>query len=131
MSSKVQTLDGIAIGISFLCVLHCALLPIALTVLPALTGTLFADESFHQALVVGIVPTSAIALLMGCRKHGHWTVLSWGLAGLTCLLLALWVGHDIFGEFGEKGLTLLGSFLVAIGHLKNFRSCRAEQCQKA
>lgn len=129
MTSKVQTLDGIAIGISLLCVIHCALLPLAFTILPALAGSMFADESFHLILVVGILPTSILALAMGCGKHGRWHVLSWGLAGIACLLLALAVGHDLLGEYGEKGLTLLGSALVAMGHIKNFRLCRAQQCQ--
>lgn len=128
MNSKVQTLDKMAIGISMLCAVHCALLPIAMTMLPALAGTMLADESFHLILVLGILPTSAYALVMGCRKHGQWKVLSWGLAGLTSLVLALIIGHDLLGEFGEKGLTLLGSSLVAFGHILNFRLCRTAQC---
>ncbi|WP_318837997.1 MerC domain-containing protein [Neiella holothuriorum] len=128
MTTKVQTLDSVAIGISLLCVVHCALLPVAMVLLPAIAGTLLADESFHLILVVGILPTSALALVVGCRKHGHWAVLSWGFAGLSCLLLALAVGHDWFGEHGEKAMTLLGSVLVAVGHMKNFRLCRSKQC---
>ncbi|GGA83639.1 hypothetical protein GCM10011369_27070 [Neiella marina] len=128
MTSRAQTFDGIAIGISLLCAIHCAALPIAMALLPALAGTMLADESFHLILVVGILPTSAYALVMGCRKHGHWQVLSWGLSGLALLILALAIGHDLLGEYGEKGMTLLGSSLVAIGHIKNYRLCRSKAC---
>ncbi|GAA5219011.1 MerC domain-containing protein [Corallincola platygyrae] len=129
MNVKTQTLDRFAIGVSLLCAIHCALLPVAIAMIPAMAGTMFADESFHMILVGVVLPTSALALLFGCRKHGHWRVLGWGAAGLLSLVLALVIGHDVFGEFGEKGMTLLGSAMVAYGHIQNFRFCRVDKCQ--
>jgi hypothetical protein len=40
------------------------------------------------------------------------------------MLMAVFFGHDIAGESGEKILTLLGAILVVIAHWGNFRRCQ-------
>ncbi|RCU50071.1 MerC domain-containing protein [Corallincola luteus] len=121
-------MDMLAIGISTACAVHCILLPMLVVALPALAGSALMDEKFHLILLLGIVPTSVIALFMGCRKHRHWHLFGWGVAGLLTLILAALFGHHLLGELGEKVLTLGGSLLIAIGHIKNFRYCKAGRC---
>ena len=119
--------DKTAISLSVLCSIHCLLLPLAIVLLPALAGMPFADEHFHMWMVFAVIPTSIFALTLGCRKHQRYHVVAWGGIGVATLVLAVIVGHDL-GESWEKGLTLLGSILVATGHILNHRLCKQHEC---
>ena len=124
----VSALDRTAIGLSVLCLLHCLALPLALIAGSSFTALWFADERFHQLLVFLVLPTSIVALMLGCKKHKTWTVLAWGLCGVGVLAAAALFGHDLVGEPGEKILTVIGSILVVVGHVFNFRLCRSDIC---
>ena len=120
--------DKVAIGLSLVCTLHCLLLPVAVVMLPALTASAFGDEGFHQWLLLAVLPTSLIALTMGCRKHRHLSVIAIGLPGLLVLFLAAFFGHDLLTEAGEKIASLLGTSLIAFGHLRNHALCKRFRC---
>jgi hypothetical protein len=120
-------LDKVAIGFSAICALHCILLPVALIFLPALSTTFLGSEDFHKALLYFVVPSSAIALFLGCKMHGKNHVYVYGAVGIGALLIASFFGHDLFGESGEKLLTLLGAGIVSLGHIRNQKLC-AECC---
>lgn len=133
-SAKAQKssffLDGAAIGLSALCAIHCLMLPVALTLLPVIATLPLGDESFHKALLLLVIPASAVGLSLGCKKHQHWLVMFWGVSGLVVMSLAAMFGHDLLGEAFEKGATLFGALLVAGSHLANFRRCRALDCEQ-
>lgn len=120
-------LDKVAIGFSAICALHCILLPVALIFLPALSTTFLGSEDFHKALLYFVVPSSAIALFLGCKMHGKNHVYVYGAVGIGALLIASFFGHDLFGESGEKLLTLIGAGIISLGHIKNQKLC-AECC---
>ena len=124
----VSALDRTAIGLSVLCVLHCLALPLALVAGSSFTALWFADELFHQLLVFLVLPTSIVALMLGCKKHKTWSVLPWGFSGVCVLAIAALFAHDLVGESGEKILTVIGSILVVVGHVLNFRLCRSDVC---
>lgn len=117
--------DKAAVSLSLLCALHCLLMPIAVALLPSVSALGLNDESFHRWMVFAVVPISAFALTLGCRRHRRWSVLGIGLAGLLLLGAAVYWGHDVLGEPGERGVTLLGALLIAASHVQNFRLCRA------
>jgi hypothetical protein len=122
----VQRLDRWALLFSGLCLIHCLALPLTLTLLPVVGGTALGDHRFHQWLLAVILPTSAVALTMGCRRHGAWSVLTIGVVGLVLLAIAA-LGHDGLKLSGEqtRWMTIAGGLIVATGHLLNFRRCRA------
>jgi prepilin signal peptidase PulO-like enzyme (type II secretory pathway) len=122
-------LDKSAISLSMVCVLHCIALPFLVIMVPQLTAYWFAGEDFHLMLIYLVLPTSIVAIGLGCRRHRSYRVMSWGLGGLTILVFAALYGHDVFGETAEKLLTLLGGLLVMIAHLINFRLCRRRDCE--
>lgn len=124
-------MDRSAIGFSVACALHCLCTPFVLIMLPALVTTPLADEIFHQALIVFVLPMSILALLFACRKHQRWSVLIIGMIGLAILTgTALW-GHDILGESGERVATLVGAFVVTFAHVRNAKFCTVMSCHKA
>ncbi len=130
MRTAQGTMDHTAIALSFLCIAHCLFVPIAAALAPALLVIPLADEVFHQALIVGVLPVSILAIAMGCRKHRNWAVVLWCAVGLAVLLLTAAFGHDLLGEVGEKLATLLGASLIAFGHHRNYRLCQAAQCRR-
>jgi len=118
-------LDRAAISLSLLCIVHCLALPVLLVLMPTLATLSIADEHFHVVLLFLILPTSFAALFMGYRRHRRLAAMTWGLAGVGVLLGAALFGHDVLGGAGEKALTVVGSLLVTVGHVLNFRRCRS------
>ena len=128
MTAVISLLDRSAIGLSFLCVLHCLAVPLTLILMPSLAALPIADERVHLLLVLLVLPTSTVALTLGCRQHGLKHILAWGLTGIAILVLAAVLGEGFLGEYGEKILTVVGSVLVAVGHILNFKCCRNASC---
>ncbi len=122
------SIDKAAIGLSLVCAVHCLLLPVALVILPTLTASTFGDERFHQWMLMAVLPTSLLALTMGCRRHRNTSVMAMGLPGLAILTLAAFLGHDWLGESGEKIASLLGASLIALGHFRNHSLCKKIHC---
>ncbi len=119
--------DKTAIGLSAACTAHCLLLPLALTWLPTSAALTLQDEAFHWSMVLLVIPISLFALRVGCKEHQHNRVLILGLIGILLLISAVLFGHDLVGELGEKLITVLGSALIAVGHIWNFKLCQAHE----
>jgi len=90
-------------------------------VLPTATIVIaLSNEFVHKAILVSVVPVSLAALYFGYRKHGSKNLVAIGLAGLLLLLSAIFA-HDLLGHTGEIVLTVLGSILLVLGHLRNYK----------
>jgi len=85
-ASVIAWLDRTAIGASFLCLIHCAGLPLLLAALPALSRAIAIPESFHLWMLAFAIPTSAIALVAALRRHGRSETLLLGVTGLALML---------------------------------------------
>ena len=114
----VSWFDGLAVGASVLCLIHCLALPIVIAALPALAARLDLGEGFHLGVLAFALPVSAVALGEGWRRHRGLTPLFVGAAGLTFLAAGLafeeWVAV-------ETGVTVAGSLLLAGAHVANWR----------
>lgn len=91
---------------------------------------MFGQESFHVLLLWLVIPSSLVALTMGCRMHKDMLVAILGFAGLIALVAAAALGHDTLGESGERIMTLLGAGAIAAGHIRNFVLCRRGRCDQ-
>lgn len=121
-------MDKAAVGLSLMCVAHCLLTPIAIVMLPALGATFLEDERFHYAILFLVLPTSLLALAIGCRKHRRIEIVLIGLTGLALLFSVLIIGEDSLGEFGEKATTVFGTLIIAFAHVRNFLLCQRGDC---
>ena len=124
-----STLDRLAIGAAALCAAHCLLTPVLIVLVPVLASTLVADENFHKLMLIGVLPTSILALGVGCRRHGSRSVLTLGITGLAILICAALWGHDLLGEVGERLATLAGGLIMSVAHYRNYRLCRRTGCE--
>ena len=120
--------DKFAMGLSLACVLHCFFVPSFLILTSGMLSVSFDNEFVHKLLVLVAVPISSFALIKGYKYHKTFSFISYGILGLVALILAVVLGESILGEFGEKGLTLLGSILVAYSHFKNYKMCIKLDC---
>ena len=120
--------DKFAMGLSLACVLHCFFVPSFLILTSGMLSVSFDNEFVHKLLVLVAVPISSFALIKGYKYHKTFSFISFGILGLVALILAVLLGESNLGELGEKGLTLLGSILVAYSHFKNYKLCIELDC---
>ena len=120
--------DRIAMGLSLVCVLHCFLAPSLIVLSYGVLSFNIESELIHYLIIMLTVPISIFALTLGYKNHKSVSIFIAGVIGLLVLILAIIVGEAIFGDFGEKGLTLVGSTIVAYAHYSNYRTCQKLDC---
>jgi hypothetical protein len=123
-----RVLDRLAILLSSICAVHCLLLPVALTLLPIMQGSVLDEASFHVLFLFLVVPTSVIALSVGCRTHKNLQTAALGTVGLAILVVTAFWGHDLVGYNGERVMATVGGAILAASHILNYKLCRADSC---
>ncbi|AKM06552.1 MerC domain-containing protein [Pelagerythrobacter marensis] len=121
ISRRQRLLDGLAIGASAVCLVHCLLLPALLVLLPTLGAWLAFPESFHVWALAFAFPASVFALAGGYRRHRRTRPVAIALVGLALLALGAFIAPD---ELIETVLTVPGAIALAIGHALNWRMAR-------
>ncbi|MEX0940974.1 MAG: MerC domain-containing protein [Pseudomonadales bacterium] len=121
-------LDGFAVILSGTCMLHCLALPLMVTLFPIVQGSLLDEKFFHLIMLFLILPTSMLALTIGCRKHKDAVTIALGGTGLLILTLTALFGHVWFGFTGERIITSIGGVILASAHIRNFLKCRQVDC---
>lgn len=127
MRELSQKLDSLAVAFSAICLVHCLLLPVALTLLPVF-GVVLSHGAFHQLMLIVVLPVSVIALGIGCRRHRSGSVAVLGGLGLGLLIFAALALHTLWGQHLERNITIAGGLILAIAHVQNFLYCRRADC---
>ena len=123
-----KIIDNLGITISSICAVHCVILPMIFLIAPY---SFLASHEFHEALIYFILPCAFIAFVLGCRRHKDIKVAAMGTLGIILLGSALLM-HDIFHsdqhseEFTTVLITVLGSILLVLSHLRNRKLCMQE-----
>ncbi|MCH2175006.1 MAG: MerC domain-containing protein [Lentisphaeria bacterium] len=139
-----KLLDIFAVSMSLLCAIHCLITPILVGLLPLLATTIWIHQEFHLWMLSLVVPTTALSVFMGCRKHKDRYVAALGILGLLALIsIALYEVFNAAGdthicpscagqqsiEFGPVlWVNLIGGVLLASSHIRNFLLCRKSKC---
>ena len=115
-------LDVIGIGASLLCAIHCALLPVLITLLPLLGFQLLENEKLEYGLMACTLLTGCLALFRGYRyRHRQLLPLLLFLAGFAGLLL----GHYAMPPVWQQPVVITaGALLIIIAHIWNLHKCR-------
>jgi len=123
------TLDKIAVFLSGVCILHCLITPVLITLLPIITlSAVTEDLLFHQLMLWLVLPTSCMALFLGCRKHRSLMIALTGILGMLMLVAIAFFGHQLFAGWGEKLATSIAGLVLASSHVLNFRACQEITC---
>lgn len=116
---RQRLFDSLAISASTVCLVHCLVLPLLLVLVPTLAAFLTIPESFHLWALAFAVPTSLLALGLGYRRHHQAAPGLIALAGLGFLAAGVFLAPS---EILEMLITVLGSTLLSVGHVLNWRS---------
>lgn len=119
-----SVLDSVAVGLSGLCLVHCLALPLLIALFPLLGASLIDHETFHQLILIAVIPTTAISLGAGYRRHRHAPVAVLGIIGVAALVFAAFALHTLHAHYLETWVTVAGGLTIASAHVGNFRRCR-------
>lgn len=108
-SARVALIDGSAIMLSTLCLVHCLLLPILAATLPV-AGVWAEAEWLHRLFVVAALPFALLAL--SAKRVG---ILASALIVTGFAILAAGAFVEALHDY-EVTLTVIGALLLACGH---------------
>lgn len=122
--SALQRADRVGFAASFLCAVHCALLPVALALLPAFGLNVGGWVDIDQAFVVFATLLGVTTLTLGWRRHRAYRAWALLLPGLALV----WAGS--FTPLHDHSIThvvvmVTGGLMLAGAHLLNLRLTHA------
>lgn len=120
--------DRVGFGASFLCAVHCALLPVLLALAPALGLKFGGWIDFDQAFVIFATLLGATTMSLGYRRHRAfhaWVLLLPGLALVWAASFTELHNHTALHLL----LMVVGGTLLALAHLLNLRLTHAAGTQ--
>jgi hypothetical protein len=123
--------DQIGIWTSALCVIHCLLTPVLLSISAVSVHFLPSEERTHRTLAVAIAALGAIALLKGYRKHRSSRILSLMVVGLTFIFGGAWWGDHLPSHAAEIFVNVIGSGFMISAHRMNHTFCRDCSCSRS
>ncbi len=112
-------LDGAAVALSALCLVHCLALPLVVAGVPFLAQ--FSEGHLHAQVLVVVLPLSVIALALGFRRHRDLRIIAAGALGMVLLATGATFAHTQLGLTADRAFTMTGSLILAITHWKNGR----------
>lgn len=118
-----QVADRIGAAASFLCAIHCALLPFVLAVLPLVGLEFLADHRFERGFVMFACALAMVALVRGFRRHQQPLPLLLATPGLALLLIGVTFAES-YSIVLHSVLVTCGGLLLAAAHFVNLRRDR-------
>ncbi len=116
-ASMRDLFDRLAIGLSALCLVHCAA-SVMLVALLATAGGFLLHPAIHEIGLGFAILLAVLGLGRGFVQHRRPVPMILGTAGIALMSIALFVPHGLV----EAGYTTLGVGCVAIAHLLNRRA---------
>lgn len=117
MPKPSNWLDGAAVALSALCLIHCLALPLIVAGVPFLAQ--FAEGHLHAQMLVIVLPLSIVALALGFRRHRSLRIVAAGVVGMTALVIGATVAHTYLGLMADRLFTIVGALVLATAHFFN------------
>ncbi|MEM9738791.1 MAG: MerC domain-containing protein [Pseudomonadota bacterium] len=109
---QTARIDVTAISVSGLCIIHCLALPVLVSTLPIL-GPVAEAEWLHRALVLLVLPVSALAFVRATPGSQRMTFGAMAIIGVGLLLAGAFV--EPFHDY-ETVLTVAGAIILSAAH---------------
>ena len=116
-----RLLDRIGATGSIVCAIHCALLPIAIAVLPSIGIAVWLGDGFEQAFVLFATLLGLFSVVWGYRRHGAIRALGLLLPGLAVLWAGVLYAPLHHALVPHAVAMTLGGTLVGLAHVANLR----------
>lgn len=117
--------DKLGISVSGICLVHCLLLPVVISILPIWTSAQQVHGWLHPVFAVLLIPTTILALVIGYKRHRSRRVVALMAVGLLLVVVAAIPAFHNPGIVFETVLTMSGSAFLIAGHLLNWRLSKA------
>lgn len=121
-STNPERVDLGGMGLSFLCLLHCATPPLLIALAPSFAFDAEALEFMHPYFLALAVPIALIAFWRGMRMHKKVAPGFIATMGLLALGGALFIEEP---HWLETGMTMAACALIIFAHAANIRFCKA------
>jgi hypothetical protein len=115
LKTNNNKLDKIGICVSILCAVHCALLPLVITLLPLIGFKFLANEHFEVAIIAISLFIGYTSLRGSYRKHYNIRP----LIIITQGFLVIFIGKILVSPHYEWLFLTAGGLLIATAHLYN------------
>lgn len=122
--------DQIGIWASGLCVVHCLLMPVVLSLSAVSAHFLPSEERTHRVLAISIACIGALALVKGYRRHKKRRIPLLMAIGLAFIFGGAWYGDHLPSHAAEVAITLIGSGFMIAAHRMNHTFCRECSCSR-
>ncbi|GAB3039662.1 MULTISPECIES: MerC domain-containing protein [Oleiagrimonas] len=113
--------DRLGATASFLCAVHCALLPFVIALLPLVGLEFLADHAFERGFVLFAAALATTTLVTGNRKHRQRLPMVLAVPGLILLVLGVTVVDLSAHTTLHSIMVTCGGLLVASAHVVNLR----------
>lgn len=110
--------DRVGATASFLCAIHCVMLPFVLAALPLLGLGFLADHRFERIFVACAATLASITILTAYRRHRKRHALFLMVPGIALMLSGILIDIE-HHEWLHTGLVVSGGVLVASAHIIN------------
>ncbi|OKS87345.1 MerC domain-containing protein [Mucilaginibacter polytrichastri] len=110
-------MDVAGICVSILCAIHCALLPLVITLLPLIGLGFLANNYFEALIIAASLLIGYTSLTTSQRKHKQ----IWPLVILTTGFMVIFIGKMLINPYYEWLFLPAGGLLIASAHLYNSR----------
>jgi len=118
-SAMKKLWDKWGIALSAACIVHCIAVVFLPLMLPAVEMMVHSPW-VHRIFAIIIIFTSPLAFIPGYRRHGLHRVLFFAMAGLTLILMGIFLDGAI-SEYVTHSMSILGSASLVYAHIKNLR----------
>jgi MerC mercury resistance protein len=120
--------DSLGVWASALCVVHCVVTPVLVSMSVVMARFIPGEERTHRALAVGVAALGALALVKGFRTHGRRRILGLMALGLGFIFAGAFFGGRLPSHGYEVAVTMTGSVLMICAHRMNHTFCR--ECRR-
>ena len=110
--------DRVGAAASFLCAVHCALLPFVIALLPLIGLGFLADHRFERIFVACAAALASITIVTAWRRHRKLHALFLLVPGIALLLAGIVIDIE-HQEWLHTALVVCGGVLVASAHIVN------------
>ena len=110
--------DRVGATASFLCAVHCALLPFVIALLPLIGLGFLADHRFERIFVACAAALASVTIVTAWRRHRKLHALFLLVPGIALLLAGIVIDIE-HQEWLHTALVVCGGVLVASVHVVN------------
>jgi uncharacterized membrane protein YfcA len=122
--------DRLGIWASTLCVVHCIVTPVVLSLSVVSAHFLPSEERTHRTLALLIAMLGVLALVKGYRRHRRLRVLLFMGIGMTSIFAGAYWGDWLPSHGVEVVITFVGSCFMIAAHRLNHTFCNDCKCSR-